>query len=150
MIKTENEYKKSVEQLKLYNNNLSKQKESLETQGFSSVEIERLLQPSISFVKEMEYEINYYEKLCQQNIMPEFDFENIGKFLIALRIYKGLTQTELSKQLGVTPAQVSKDESNEYYNATLTKINKLLKVLEAKITINYTMLESSRAQSIEQ
>ena len=64
-----------------------------------------------------------------------YDFEDIGKALIALRIAQGLTQLELAKRLNISAPQVCRDEMNEYHNATLTKIKSVLTALKVPLTI---------------
>ena len=51
--------------------------------------------------------------------------------LIALRIYKGLTQRQLAERLGVSEAAVSRDECNEYHGITLERAQRVLDALGA-------------------
>lgn len=47
-----------------------------------------------------------------------------------------MTQAELAKKLGVSEAQVSRDERHEYYGATTEKIEKVMKAMDMRATIN--------------
>ena len=63
----------------------------------------------------------------------------MGKTLIAYRIYLGLSQQELADRLGVSASQVSRDERNEYYGATLERLQE---VMEAMRMISKTEIQS--------
>ena len=53
----------------------------------------------------------------------------------AARIANGLTQKELAKRLGVSAAQVSKDERNEYHGITVERAQRILDALNETITM---------------
>ncbi|WP_349775629.1 helix-turn-helix transcriptional regulator [Halalkalibacter oceani] len=50
------------------------------------------------------------------------NLHQLGKTLIAYRIYLGMSQQDLAERLGVSPSQVSRDERNEYYGARLERL----------------------------
>lgn len=136
MIKNEKEYKKTLEQIKLHQSNIAKQKENFKALGLSDNEIETALEPSKAYCDQLNGEIQLYKELSQgttTSIM--YDFEDIGKALIALRISQGITQLELAKRLNVSASQVCRDETNEYHNATLSKIKSVLTALKVPLTI---------------
>lgn len=78
----------------------------------------------------MKAEVEEYERV----IRGEFDKETVsmnelGSHLIKLRLWKGITQSELAKRLGVSQPQVSKDERFDYQSISVEKANRILKAL---------------------
>ncbi|WP_354572868.1 helix-turn-helix transcriptional regulator [Halalkalibacter oceani] len=63
----------------------------------------------------------------------------LGKTLIAYRIYLGMSQQDLAERLGVSPSQVSRDERNEYYGA---RLERLQQVMEAMKMVSKTEIHS--------
>lgn len=129
MIKTENAYRDAVKRLKQDQEFIKKQREMFENMGLSLEHIELALQPSISFHEQLKEEVEYYEKIKRGDFEPIFNLKTIGKTLIAYRIYKGMTQQELADKLGVSSSQVSRDEKNEYYGATIERIQEVIEAL---------------------
>lgn len=94
------------------------------------------IQPLISFHEQLKAEVEYYEKIKRGSFNPIYKFTDIGKTLIAFRIYLGMTQSELASKLGVKESQVSRDERHEYYGATTEKIETVMEAMGMKTTIN--------------
>lgn len=86
-------------------------------------------------------EVEYYERIKRGTFNPIYKFTDIGKTLIAYRIYLNMPQFELAKRLQVSEAQVSRDERNEYYGATTEKIENVMKALGMRATINIEIAE---------
>ncbi|WP_175482540.1 helix-turn-helix domain-containing protein [Thermoflavimicrobium dichotomicum] len=82
-------------------------------------------------------DVREYEDVVSGNFDKEkVTIDELGSHLIKLRIWKGLSQTELAERLGVSPAQVCKDEKNEYQNISMRKLNRILQALHVeKLTI---------------
>lgn len=129
MIKTEVAYKKSIEKLQEDKLFIQSQKKTLEDMGLTKEQVERSLQPSITFHEQLKEEVAYYERIRRGDFEPIINLYNLGKSLIAYRIYAGLSQQELAHRLGVSPSQVSRDERNEYYGATLERIQEVMKAM---------------------
>jgi DNA-binding XRE family transcriptional regulator len=126
MIKTDTAYKIAVEKLKEDLCFIGDQKESLKELGLSEDQISKAIEPSISFHEQLKEEVEYYERIKRGEFEPIFNLHTLGKTLIACRIHLGVSQNELAKRLGVSPAQISRDERNEYYGATVEKIQKVM------------------------
>ena len=62
-----------------------------------------------------------------------------GGLLIGLRIAQGISQIELAKRLGVSEAQVSKDEKNEYHGVSVEKTQRIIDALgvTVKTTVDH-------------
>jgi len=108
MITTNAEYKRALERLENDLKTIKKQKEKLIEMDLSEEEIDRALQPLLSFHEQLKEEVEAYERLKRGDFGALYSLNGIGRWLIGFRIAKGWTQTELAKQLGVSQAQVKK------------------------------------------
>ncbi|MEK5071495.1 helix-turn-helix domain-containing protein [Sporosarcina sp. FSL K6-1508] len=129
MIKTETAYKKSLEKLQEDKLFIRDQKKVLEDMGLTEEQVEKALQPSITFHEQLKEEVVYYERIRRGEFEPIINLHNLGKSLIAYRIYVGLSQQELADRLGVSASQVSRDERNEYYGATLERVQEVMEAM---------------------
>lgn len=133
MIKTESEYKKAVGKVREERQRIEAEQTRLKKEGASDHLINLAIDPLESFALQLEEEIRFYEDI-KQGVFPELrNLSGIGRILIALRIYKGMQQKELAKRLGVSEAQVSRDERNEYYGASVEKIRSVLEALDGSL-----------------
>ena len=131
MIRTEQEYKRAVQQLSEREEHLTKQEAELRAEGLKGKELKRALDPIRSFCDSLQEEIEEYERLKRGEI-GEYelqDFNCVGKLLIRLRIASGLSQKEFADRLGVDQSQVSRDERNEYHGITLERVSRVLESL---------------------
>ena len=128
MIRTEQEYKRAVQQLAEREEHLTKQETELRAEKLKGKELKRALDPIRSFCESLQEEIDEYERLKRGEI-GEFELQNfngVGKLLIRLRIASGLSQKEFADRLGVDQSQVSRDERNEYHGITLERASRIL------------------------
>ncbi|MED1601771.1 helix-turn-helix transcriptional regulator [Alkalihalophilus marmarensis] len=139
MIKTEPAYRKALEKLKEDKVFIEKQKKTLQEMGLTGEQVEKALQPAISFHEQLKEEVAYYERIKRGEFDTMINLHQLGKTLIAYRIYTGLSQQELAARLGVSPSQVSRDERNEYYGATLERLQQ---VMEAMRMVSKTEIQS--------
>ena len=121
MIRNENEYKDAVRRLGEQEERLKQQAVQLKQTKLSKDAIKRVLDPVRSFHEQIKDEVASYERLKRGEFDELQNFSGIGRFLIALRIAKGLTQRELAERLEVSETQVSRDERNEYHGDTRAK-----------------------------
>lgn len=139
VIKTEAAYSKALDKLKEDKLFIESQKKALEDMGLTQEQIEKALQPSISFHEQLKEEVVYYERIKRGEFDTIINFHELGKALIAYRIYLGMSQQDLAKRLGVSSSQVSRDERNEYYGAT---IERLQQVMEAMGMVSKTEIQT--------
>jgi transcriptional regulator with XRE-family HTH domain len=52
-----------------------------------------------------------------------------------------MTQQELAEKLGITAQQVSRDERNEYHNAGIERIKKVMEALGLEMTSQFRFNE---------
>ncbi|MFT8321956.1 MAG: helix-turn-helix domain-containing protein [Bacillus sp. (in: firmicutes)] len=130
MIKTEAAYQKALDKLQEDKLFISDPKKILVEMGLSIEQVEKALQPSITFHEQLKEEVIYYERIKRGEFDTIINLHQLGKTLIAYRIYLGLSQQDLADLLGVSPSQVSRDERNEYYGATLERIQQVMDAME--------------------
>jgi hypothetical protein len=141
MIKTEKEYIDSQKKLAEEQKIIKDQHLKLKKAGLSKDQIKLAIDPLTSFSLQLKEEIESYEKIKRGDFGDLTNLYGIGRTLIALRIFKGMKQSELASKLSVKESQVSRDETNEYHGASIEKIQKILDVLgvtlKAKIEYQY-------------
>jgi DNA-directed RNA polymerase specialized sigma subunit len=134
MIRSEKEYREAVERLRQDEEVLALQKEKLEGLGLSQEEVRRALEPMLSFRAQLEEEVEWYERVRRRDFGTIRDLSTVGTLLIALRLANGLSQRELAEKLGVSEAQVSRDERNEYHGITVDRAQKVLDAMNETLT----------------
>lgn len=134
MIRSEKEYREAVERLKQDEEVIALQKEKLEGLGLSEEEVRRALEPMLSFRAQLEEEIEWYERVRRRDFGIIRDLSAVGTLLIAMRIANGLSQRELAEKLGVSEAQVSRDERNEYHGITVDRVQRVLDAMGETLT----------------
>ena len=134
MIRSEKEYREAVERLRQDEEVLALQKEKLEGLGLSEEEVRRALEPMLSFRAQLEEEVEWYERIRRRDFGIIRDLSAVGTLLIALRIANSLSQRELAEKLGVSEAQVSRDERNEYHGITVDRAQRFLDAMNETLT----------------
>jgi DNA-binding XRE family transcriptional regulator len=94
--------------------------------GLTDEETEKALEPMISFRAQLEDEVSWYERVRRRDFGVLENLSALGTTLIALRIANGYSQKELADRMGVSEAQVSRDERNEYHGITVERAQKVL------------------------
>ena len=134
MIRSEKDYREAVERLRKDEEVLALQKEKLEGLGLSEEEVRRALGPMLSFRTQLDEEVEWYERVRRRDFGMIRDLSAVGTLLIALRIANGLSQRELAEKLGVSEAQVSRDERNEYHGITVDRAQRVLDAMNETLT----------------
>jgi predicted XRE-type DNA-binding protein len=134
MIRTEQEYKKLKAKVEEQEQLLQEERKKLEEQGFT----EQMIQIAIGFAENFHFndkrEVEEYEQVMRGEFDPyTCKLGEIGKHLIKLRLWRGLTQSELANRMGVSNSQVSRDERFEYSGASMERISQVLKALDVEL-----------------
>ncbi|MGF1470124.1 MAG: helix-turn-helix transcriptional regulator [Rubrobacteraceae bacterium] len=135
MIRNEREYKEVLSRLEKDREVIEAQRQALAETGLSEEEMERALGPMLSFHTQLEEEVEWYEKVRRREFAVSRDVRDIGRTLIALRIANGMNQRELAERLGVSEAQVSRDERNEYHGITIERAQRVLEAMGESLRI---------------
>lgn len=134
MIRSEAEYQDALRRLSQDRDVAERQREAFVKAGFAPDEVERGMEPLLSFHAQLAEEIEWYENVRRRNFPIIRRLTQVGQLLIALRIAAGLTQRELAERLGVSESVVSRDERNEYHGITVERAQKVLDALHASIS----------------
>lgn len=126
MIRSEHEYQRALERLKEDQEVIETQRKVFLDQGLTDDEAEKALEPMVSFRAQLEDEVSWYERVRRRDFGVLENLSALGTTLIALRIANGLSQKELAERLGVSEAQVSRDERNEYHGITVERAQRIL------------------------
>ena len=146
MIRTETEYRRALQRLKDEAETLHAQREHLAGLGLSAEEVERAMQPMISFRAQLEEEVEAYTRMKRGDLGPLESLTAVGRWLVGARIARGLSQQELAERLGVDPSQVSRDERNDYRGVTTERAPRILEALGVRFVAEAeSLLESDAA-----
>jgi transcriptional regulator with XRE-family HTH domain len=135
LIRSEAEYQEALRRAKQDRELAHQQREALLKERMSPEEVERAMQPLLSFQAQLIDEIAWYERVRRGDIPTIRRLTHLGRQLIALRIASGMTQRELAEALGVSEPIVSRDERNEYHGITIERAQRILDVIHASLEI---------------
>ena len=134
MIRNEAEYQEALRRVRQDRDVAERQRGAFMKAGFAPDEVERGMEPLLSFQAQLVEEIEWYENVRRRNFPIIRRLTQVGQLLIALRIAGGLTQRELAERLGVSESVVSRDERNEYHGITVERAQKIVDALQASIS----------------
>lgn len=138
MIKTEAEYRLTKQRIDEGRAAAIKQREQLMAQGLSAEQIERVMEPMLTFQLQYAEEVAWYERVKAGDLSPIRNLNHIGLTLIALRIARGMTQKALAERLGVSESVISRDERNDYHGISVERAQRILDALEGQATLVVT------------
>ena len=133
MIRSEPEYREAVKRLKQDREHMQAEEQRLREMDMPKDEIKRALDPMRSFRAQLEEEVSSYERLRRGQFDELLNFNGLGRMLVALRVYVGVSQRELAERLEVHESQISRDERNEYNGVTVERANKVLEALNVEL-----------------
>src|ERR1700733_909534 len=107
----------------------------LKRKGLTAKQAKESLSSSLTYARQCQEEIELYEQLKKGDLPPAEHFSTRGKYFVAARIAKSMTQRELAEKLGTKESAVSRDERNEYHGISMEKMDRLVAVLGLKIFI---------------
>lgn len=129
MIRTEAEYRNALERLEQDAAAIETQRAHLERIGITGDQLERAMQPVVSFHEHLKDDVEVYEHMKRGDLGPLSSLTSVGRWLIGARIAHGLSQKALADRLGVSESQVSRDERNEYYGVTVDRAQRIMEAL---------------------
>ena len=140
MIKSEREYQEALKRLDRDKEVAALQRRALEEANLKPEEVERAMEPLLSFQAQLEEEVQWYRDIRNRKFEAFSNLTDLGRLLIALRIGSNLTQRELADRLGVHESQISRDERNEYFGISVERAQRIAEALGVRIV---TRVESN-------
>ena len=139
MIRTENEYRSSLQRIEQIEQLLKDQEKKLAAEGLRAEQIKRALDPSRVLHEQVKEEVESYQRLKKGRFEELRNLHGVGQMLIGVRIALGLSQRELAEKIGVHESQVSRDERNEYFGVTVERAARILDALGVEMTTRVKM-----------
>ncbi len=96
--------------------------------GYSEDEIKKIIAPVEAMLQKTRQEIVLYERLHKKDISALRELSP-ALLLIGLRIFMGVSRTQLAAALGIACEDVIRDEKNEYSGISLEKYQRIIKAL---------------------
>ena len=109
-----------------------------QSQGHSAEEIKALIDPQLSLLDDVQQDIEIYDR-WKTGDLTDFEaagLDSLGRFLIASRIAKGVSQRTLAQKMNVNESTVSRDECNEYHGITIARAIKVLEALDVEVLLD--------------
>lgn len=134
MIRNEGEYKMALQRLAEADQFATAQMQAFLATELTADEVDRAMQPTLTFHAQLHEEIEWYERVKRRDFGALQNLAGFGRLLIALRIANEISQRELAMRLGVSEAQVSRDERNEYHGITMERAQRILDALDERLS----------------
>jgi len=134
-IRSDAMYAKHLKKVKEQNDFVEQERKRFKEMGLDEETTNLAIQPAISFLESLKEELQEYEQVKRGEFKEGYSYEELGNLLVAYRVYKGMTQAELGEKMNTSESQVSRDERNEYFGASVEKISKTIKALEMDLEI---------------
>ena len=135
MIKSEIEKNRALAIIAGIEQSRSKIKTALNDSGITdSAKRDLILGQTDPIAEDLKSQLAQYDALkkgdssCLSQLTP-------GQKLIAIRIFKGLTQSEVADKLSVSQAAINKDERNEYSGASFEKLSRVAAAIGCHIEV---------------
>lgn len=134
-IRSDAMYTKHLNKVKEHNNFVEEERKRFKEMGLDEETSNLAIQPAVSLLESLKEDLQEYEQVKRGEFKKSYSYEELGNLLVAYRVYKGLTQAELGEKMNTSESQVSRDERNEYFGASVEKILKIIKALELDLEI---------------
>ncbi len=144
MIRTEKAYKESIKRLKENQKVIDAQKAELQKLNLSAQDQRLAMAPILNFNQQIHDEIRQYEKIQKGDFSDFQHLGDLGQLIIAIRISKGLAQRDLAEKLGVSEAQVSRDERNEYFGITKERAIRIIEAMGQEIDVSVSISKADK------
>jgi len=138
LIRNDKQREHSVALLTTMQAEAKKFKKKLQGEGKTRKEIKELLDPQISMYEDVKADIETYDR-WKGGDLTDFEaagLDSLGRFLIASRIAKDVSQRTLAQKMNVNESTVSRDECNEYHGITIARAIKILEALDVEVVLD--------------
>jgi len=128
VIKTDRQYKLAQAKCQEGAEQLNKQVDGMKIRGYSEHEIQCLTGCTARMLEQSCQDVELYRRLKDRDVSALQGLP-INRQLIALRIFLGISQTELASRLGIARPEVVREEKNEYPDLTVQRFQQLLQAM---------------------
>jgi len=138
LIRNDKQREQSLQTLQGMQTALKKAKKKFQSEGYSTKEVKELLDPQRCLYDDIQQEIEIYDR-WKAGDLTDFEaapLEDLGRFLIAARIARGISQRELAQKLEVNESTISRDERNDYHGISIPRAVKILAALEVGVVMD--------------
>lgn len=135
MLKTDRELELAKKQLSKLHELHAEQLAELIAKGLGEEEATDLLSSSLTYANQCQEDVELYEKLKRGELPEEESFSSRGRYFVAARIARGMTQRELAEKLETKESGVCRDERNEYHGISMAKMDKICAILRLKVKV---------------
>jgi len=114
--------------------------------------LEFLSKGHIEHIAQLKDEIAEYQRMRTDplpRVVRAQNMEEIRKGIIRLRMARGLTQAELASRLGCKQSDVSRIERKGYQGFTYTFLNRLAKILDVNLELNFVLPDTKPTLTIK-
>lgn len=127
MIKTDEEYNAARSQVSQSDLLIYQLRNDYLADGYTIEEASNLISASLTYIKMIKDDIKFYEMLKNKEFIPHpSHYSSYGHYLVAKRIYMGLSQSDLAARLNITTKELAKMEYNDYHGQDTTLIEAAL------------------------
>jgi len=147
MIKTDRQYKEARAKCQESGEQLQRQRDNLQSRGYSEDEICCLTGCINRMMDQSQQAVELYRRLKSKD-PTALQGLTLNRHLIGLRIYLGLSQSQLANLLGVPRTEVVREEKNEYPNLTMERYHQILGAMGVYHFPNYVLGEWSAANEV--
>jgi DNA-binding XRE family transcriptional regulator len=148
MLRTDKDYQEAVAHLEAEKERLLQYEQELRDLDLTDEQVQRAMAPQWSFHAQLIDEVESYKRLKRGEFQALKNFEGLGQLLIALRIYKGFTQSQLAQTLGIDASQISRDERHEYHGITVEHASRILEALGVELQSSVVYSHAAEPQQL--
>ncbi|MGI6420596.1 MAG: helix-turn-helix domain-containing protein [Syntrophomonadaceae bacterium] len=149
MIKTEQEYRCTRAKCKEYHEKMQKQVQEMKARGYLEDEIRCLTGPTARVLNKSRRDMELYQRLKKGDAGALRELP-LNLQLIGLRIFLGISRTELASLLGISRNELAREENNEYQQLTLERYEEILRAMGVRHIPTYLLGDLSRVEDTRQ
>ena len=149
MIKTDQEYRCTRAKCKENHQKMQKQVQEMKARGYLEDEIQCLSGPTARVLNRSQGDIELYRRLKKRDVEALRGLP-LNLQLIGLRIFLGMSQTELASILGISRNELAREENNEYQQITLERYEEILRALRMRQNPSYLVGDKNKEQNASQ
>src|SRR5687767_14424025 len=101
MLKSQEEYEMALRRIEEDRHTAERQRIELSQAGLTSEEVERAMEPLLSFHAQLIDEVRWHEQIMRGDYSAAQQLGALGRLIIAVRLRRGISREEFARRLGV-------------------------------------------------